>query len=34
MNTLFIAVGVALLGFVVYCVWFLMEAASLYQRMS
>ena len=34
MKTLFIAIGVALFGFVLYCAWFVVEAVGIYRRMS
>ncbi len=34
MKTIFIAIGITLFGFVVYCAWFVAEAINLYQRMS
>lgn len=34
MKTIFIALGITLFGFVVYCGWIVLEGIRLYRRMS
>ena len=34
MKTIFIAIGITLFGFVIYCAWIVAQAIDIYQRMN